>query len=35
MPAFLNRHPKVNVELVMNDAFVELVGEGLDPYARI
>lgn len=35
MPAFLDRHPEVNVELVMNDAFVDLVGEGLDLAIRV
>ena len=35
MPAFLERHPEVEVELVMNDAFVDLVGEGLDLAIRV
>ena len=35
MPAFLDRHPDVEVELVMNDAFVDLVGEGLDLAIRV
>jgi len=35
MPAFLARHPKVDVELAMNDAFVDLVGEGLDLAIRV
>ena len=35
MRAFLDRHPEVNVELVMNDAFVDLVGEGLDLAIRV
>ena len=35
MPAFLDRHPEVNVELVMDDAFVDLVGEGLDLAIRV
>jgi DNA-binding transcriptional LysR family regulator len=30
MPAFLDCHPDVKVELMTNDAFVDLVGEGLD-----
>lgn len=30
MPVFLDRHADVEVEMVMNDAFVDLVGEGLD-----
>ncbi len=32
---FLARHPDVEVELSMNDAFVDLVGEGLDLAIRI
>jgi len=32
---FLDLHPDVEVELVMNDAFVDLVGEGLDLAIRI
>lgn len=35
MPAFLARHKEVTVELVMTDAFVELVGEGLDLAIRV
>ncbi len=35
MPAFLDRHPEVQVELVMSDAFVDLVGEGLDLAIRV
>ena len=35
MPAFLDRYPQVNVELVMSDAFVDLVGEGLDLAIRV
>ena len=35
MSAFLARYPDVEVELVMNDAFVDLVGEGLDLAIRI
>lgn len=35
MPAFLDRHAGVDVELVMNDAFVDLVGEGLDLAIRV
>jgi DNA-binding transcriptional LysR family regulator len=32
---FLERYPDVSVELVMNDAFVDLVGEGLDLAIRV
>lgn len=32
---FLARHPAVAVELVMNDGFVDLVGEGLDLAVRV
>ena len=32
---FLDRNPDVEVELLMNDAFVDLVGEGLDLAIRI
>lgn len=35
MGAFLARYPDVDVELVMNDAFVDLVGEGLDLAVRV
>jgi DNA-binding transcriptional LysR family regulator len=35
IPKFLERHPNVNVELVMNDGFVDLVGEGLDLAVRV
>jgi DNA-binding transcriptional LysR family regulator len=35
MPAFLERYPEVEVELLMNDAFVDLVGEGLDLAIRV
>ncbi|MGE0419210.1 MAG: LysR family transcriptional regulator [Acetobacteraceae bacterium] len=35
MGAFLSRYPEVDVELVMNDAFVDLVGEGLDLAVRV
>ncbi|HUB49926.1 MAG TPA: LysR family transcriptional regulator [Acetobacteraceae bacterium] len=35
MPAFLARHKEVNVDLVMSDAFVDLVGEGLDLAIRV
>ncbi len=35
MPAFLARHPEVTVELVMTDAFVDLVGEGPDLAIRV
>ena len=33
--AFLERHPQAAVELAMNDAFVDLVGEGLDLAIRV
>ena len=35
IPTFLARYPDVEVELLMNDAFVDLVGEGLDLAIRI
>ncbi len=35
IPAFLDRNPEVEIELVMNDAFVDLVGEGLDLAIRV
>jgi DNA-binding transcriptional LysR family regulator len=35
IPAFLERHPQAAVELAMNDAFVDLVGEGLDLAIRV
>lgn len=35
IPAFLARYPDVEVELLMNDAFVDLVGEGLDLAIRV
>lgn len=35
MPRFLERFPEVEVELVMNDAFVDLVGEGIDLAVRV
>jgi DNA-binding transcriptional LysR family regulator len=35
IPRFLERHPAVAVELVMNDGFVDLVGEGLDLAVRV
>ncbi len=35
MPEFLARFPDVEVELRMNDAFVDLVGEGLDLAIRV
>jgi DNA-binding transcriptional LysR family regulator len=35
MSAFLDRYPNVEVELVMNDAFADLVGEGLDLAIRV
>ena len=33
--AFVERYPNVEVELLMNDAFVDLVGEGLDLAIRV
>ena len=35
IPAFLKRFPEVEVQLLMNDAFVDLVGEGLDLAIRV
>ncbi|MDB5398766.1 MAG: hypothetical protein QOD93_2828 [Acetobacteraceae bacterium] len=35
MPAFLTQYPEVEIELSMNDAFVDLVGEGLDLVVRV
>lgn len=35
MPAFIARYSEVEVELSMNDAFVDLVGEGLDVVVRV
>lgn len=35
LPRFLARFPEVEVELVMNDAFVDLVGEGIDLAVRV
>jgi len=35
MPLFLERFPDVTVELVLNDAFVDLVGEGIDLAVRV
>lgn len=35
LPRFLERFPEVEVELVMNDAFVDLVGEGIDLAVRV
>ncbi len=35
IPLFLARHPEVAVDLSMNDAFVDLVGEGLDLVVRV
>jgi len=35
IPRFLERFPDVEVELAMNDAFVDLVGEGIDVAIRV
>jgi DNA-binding transcriptional LysR family regulator len=35
MPRFLELNPEVQVELVMSDNFVDLVGEGIDLAVRI
>jgi DNA-binding transcriptional LysR family regulator len=35
MAAFLERYPDVEVELIMNDGFADLVGEGLDMAVRV
>ena len=35
MPSFLEMNPEVQVELVMSDNFVDLVGEGIDLAVRI
>ena len=35
MPAFLERHPTVDIELAMSDAFVDLVEAGLDLAIRV
>ena len=35
IPKFLERYPGVSVELIVNDAFVDLVGEGLDLAVRV
>ena len=35
MPAFLARYPDVEIDLAMNDAFVDLVGAGLDLVVRV
>jgi DNA-binding transcriptional LysR family regulator len=35
LPRFLDQFPEVEVELVMNDAFVDLVGEGIDLAVRV
>lgn len=35
IPDFLARHPEVDVDLVMNDRFVDLVDEGFDVAVRI
>jgi DNA-binding transcriptional LysR family regulator len=35
MPSFLELNPEVQVELVMSDSFVDLVGEGIDLAVRI
>lgn len=35
MPAFMQRHPEVSVELELNDRTVDLIGEGYDMAVRI
>ena len=35
MPAFLEAYPDVEIELALNDAFVDLVGEGIDLAVRV
>ncbi len=35
LPRFLEQFPEVEVELLMNDAFVDLVGEGIDLAVRV
>ncbi len=35
LPAFLDTHPELTVDLVLNDAFVDIVGEGFDVAVRI
>ena len=35
MPRFLDAHPDVNVDMMMTDAFVDLVSEGLDMAIRV
>ena len=35
LPAFLDRHPEVSVDLHLNDAVVDLVGQGFDVGLRI
>lgn len=35
LPAFMDRHPKLSLDLVMTDSFVDLAGEGVDVAVRI
>lgn len=35
LPAFLDAHPKVEVELNLSDSYVDLVGEGFDLAVRV
>ena len=35
LPAFFDQYPEVEIELSMSDAFVDLVGEGLDLVVRV
>lgn len=35
LPAFLDRYPKISVEMVLNDQFIDIVGESIDIALRI